>query len=47
MKKNYYDRCHNVHQDIRHNLCHECTCAVEFKDFTICRYDKDVDGLEI
>jgi len=47
MKKNYYNVCHNANEEIRHNLCHKCTCAVDFQNFVICKYNKDVDGVEI
>lgn len=39
--ENYYEICHNVKQEIRHNLCHKCTCAIDFIDFTICKDGKD------
>lgn len=47
MKENYYEICHNANKEIRHNLCHKCTYAIDFIDFVICKYDKDVEEVEI
>lgn len=44
MKKNYYNVCHNANKNIRHNLCHKCINEVNFIDFAICKYDKDIEG---
>ena len=47
MMENYYEVCENANKEIRHNLCHKCTCAVEFIDFVICKYNKDIEEVEI
>lgn len=44
---NYYEICHNTNENIRHNLCHKCDYAVEFEDFTVCKYLKDKEEVEI
>ena len=47
MMENYYEVCENATKEIRHNLCHKCTSTVDFIDFVICKYNKDIEEVEI